>query len=253
MSFLLKGDCLEEMKKIEDNYVDLVLVDLPYGQTACDWDVKINLGLMWNELDRICKSKCNYVFFTTTKFGFELIKSRPSWFRYDLVWEKSVPVGFLSANKMPMRAHEMIYIFGKPGAKNKIYNPQKTKGEPYKRKAQAYPYKDVYGETCREGNENKTGDRHPRSVQKFSQDCLWKKTLHRTQKPLSICEWLIKTYSNENDVVMDFCMGSGSAIVACINTNRSCIGIEMNEEIYNIAKNRIIEHIKNNDNHNFSI
>ena len=86
----------------------------------------------------------------------------------------------------------------------------------------------------------------------FSEN-IFKKTLHRTQKPLSICEWLIKTYSNENDVVMDFCMGSGSTIIACINTNRNCIGIEMNEEIYNTAKNRIIEHIKNNDNHNFSI
>lgn len=253
MSFIFKGDCLEELKKIEDNYVDMVLVDLPYGQTACSWDIKINLELMWQELERVCKSNCNYVFFTTTRFGIELINSRPSWFRYDLVWEKCVSVGHLSANKMPMRAHEMIYIFGKPAGKGKVYNPQKTPGKPYFVKAHKQKSLDVYGKDYVVERNNETGDRHPRSVQKFSQDCLWQKTFHRTQKPLSVCEWLIKTYSNENDVVLDFCMGSGSTIVACVNTNRNCIGIEMNEEIYNIAKNRIIEHIEKSENQHFSV
>jgi site-specific DNA-methyltransferase (adenine-specific) len=239
MSFLLKGDCLEEMKKIERNYVDMVLVDLPYGQTSCDWDVKIDLVAMWKELERICKSNCNYIFFTTTKFGVELINSRPSWFRYDLVWEKSVAVGHLSANKMPMRSHEMIYVFGKPSAKGKIYNPQKTPGNPYKKKAHINNTKDVYGQIGQPELENKSGDRHPRSVQKFSQDCVFKKTFHRTQKPINICEWLIKTYSNEGDVVMDFTMGSGSTIISSINTNRKYIGIEMNDEIFDIAMKRI--------------
>ncbi len=244
MSFIFKGDCLEEMKKIEDSYVDMVLVDLPYGQTACDWDVKINLELMWKELERVCKASCNYVFFTTTKFGNELINSKPSWFRYDIVWEKPVAVGFLSANKQPLRAHEMIYIFGKPAGKGKVYNPQKTPGKPYVIKEHKNNNIDVYGLDGREEHINETGDRHPRSVQKFNKDPNWLKTLHRTQKPVSACEWLIKTYSNENDVVMDFTMGSGTTIIACINTNRKCIGIEMDEEIYNIAKTRIIEHLK---------
>ncbi len=242
MSFIFKGDCLEEMKKIEDSYVDMVLVDLPYGQTACGWDVKINLDLMWKELERVCKPNCNYVFFTTTKFGIELINSKPDWFRYDLVWEKNLPAGFLWANHMPMRYHEMVYIFSKEGARKRVYNPQKTSGEPYSVRASTKK-KDVYGKTKAIEHENKTGDRHPKSIQKFEQDGYYIKKLHRTQKPVSACEWLIKTYSNENDVVMDFTMGSGTTIIACINTNRKCIGIEMDEEIYNIAKKRITEHL----------
>jgi hypothetical protein len=112
---IYNDDCFKILPKIENKTVDLVLVDLPYGQTACEWDVKIDLQMMWKELKRICKDNCQYVFFTTTKFGIELINSNPKWFRYDLVWDKCKKIGHLSANRMPLRCHEMIYVFNNSG------------------------------------------------------------------------------------------------------------------------------------------
>jgi site-specific DNA-methyltransferase (adenine-specific) len=143
---LFNGDCLAIMPTIETNSVDMVLVDLPYGQTACKWDTIIDMEKMWIELKRICKSNANIVFFTTTKFGNKLINSNEKWFRYDLVWEKEKGVGFMSANKRPLRNHEMVYVFGKPSGGNKTYNPQKTEGKPYidKRDGRIKPGK-VYG------------------------------------------------------------------------------------------------------------
>ena len=231
---LINGDCLEVMKTIKKDSVDMVLVDLPYGQTHCEWDTIIDMEKMWIELKRICKSNANIIFFTTTKFGNKLINSNEKCFRYDLVWEKSSSVGFLSANKMPLRNHEMIYVFGKSSGGKKTYNPQKTPGKPYKVKA--HKTKDIYGQEEIPENENKTGDRHPLSIQKFNHD---KKKLHPTQKPVEACEWLIKTYSNEGDTILDFTMGSGSTGVACKNTNRNFIGIEMDEEIFKTAEERI--------------
>lgn len=315
---IYNDDCFSILPKIENKTVDLVLVDLPYGQTACEWDVKIDLQMMWKELKRICKDNCQYVFFTTTKFGIELINSNPKWFRYDLVWDKCKKIGHLSANRMPLRCHEMIYIFNNSGeddldltrnlelreyAKNILkfinkpyrqiekdlgnmraqhflmcatstqfslptketydtlvemykinemqgfrhyeelqiqkinytYNPQKTPGKPYKVKGQEI-IKDVYGQTRIPTHENKTGDRYPSSIITFHQSG---EKLHRTQKPLELCEWLIKTYSNDNDVVLDFCMGSGTTIQACINTNRRYIGVEKDKDIYETAKKRL--------------
>lgn len=232
-SYIKNADCFDEFKNIKDNTVDLVCVDLPYGQTACKWDSVIDLSKMWDELKRICKDKAVYVFFCTTKFGNTLINSNKKWFRYDLVWEKSNSVGHMSSKKMPLRKHEMIYIFYKKWSK---YNPQKTKGKPYMVKACKLKNKDVYGQTLVPAHGNKTGDRYPLSILKFNNP---KKKLHRTQKPVSILEWLIKTYSNENDIVLDFTMGSGSTIEACMNTNRKYIGIEKDKDIYLIAKDRL--------------
>ena len=463
---IYNDDCFNIFPKIKRKSIDLILVDLPYGQTNCKWDIPIDLDKMWIELKKICKKNCMYCFFTTTKYGVNLINSNPKWFRYDLVWEKSNAVGYLSANKMPLRKHEMIYVFnddsnrcglilnielrtyfqnvkkfigktkneinkelgnqstdhcfrdssqfelptektynqlikkydinkidnfleykklkslwekprdgtynpqktkGKPyktnGNKlknksvygqtevppvenktgdrhptsvishemiyvfndennddteneynielrtyfknvlkfigktrneinkelgnqraehcfgfsnsqfgiptektynqlikkydiNKIdnfleykkvkslwekpkiltYNPQKTKGKPYKTKEHKYKDKDVYGETGRPLVENKTGDRHPTTILKYKSET---KTIHRTQKPIKLTEWLIKTYSNKNDLVMDFCMGSGTTIVACKNLERDYIGIEKDKEIYDLAIKRI--------------
>jgi site-specific DNA-methyltransferase (adenine-specific) len=235
---IYNDDCFNVFDKIENKKIDLVLVDLPYGQTACDWDVCIDLKEMWNSLKRICKDKCQFVFFTTTRFGYKLIESNPKWFRYDLVWEKFNAIGFLSANKMPLRSHEMIYIFSKspkPKGTKQTYNPQKTLGKPWKSKEHKTK-KDVYGQEDMPAKENTTGDRHPRSVIKFHQSG---KKIHPTQKPVDLCEWLIKTYSNEGDLVLDFCMGSGTTIEASINTNRKYIGIEKDEDIFEIAKNRL--------------
>ena len=237
---LFNGDCLAIMPTLETNSVDMVLVDLPYGQTACEWDTIIDMEKMWIELKRICKSNANIIFFTTTKFGNKLINSNEKWFRYDLVWEKEKGVGFMSANKCPLRIHEMVYVFGKPSGGNKTYNPQKTEGKPYTRGTQRKKTMEVYGNSI-VGNIpdviiNTTGDRHPLSIQKFKFD---KQKLHPTQKPVEACEWLIKSYSNEGDTVLDFTMGSGSTGVACKNTNRKFIGIEMDEEIFKTAKERI--------------
>jgi DNA modification methylase len=238
---IFNDDCFNVFDKIDEKIINLVLVDLPYGQTGCKWDVVIDLKKMWDNLKRICKENCYYVFFTTTKYGFDIINSNKLWFRYDLVYFKHISVGFLNSNKMPLRSHEMIYIFYNTQRKknNKmIYNPQKTIGKPYIKKDTKYKegYIDIYGGKERQGLENKTGDRHPKSVLKFHQK---DEKLHPTQKPLELCEWLIKTYSNEGDIVLDFCMGSGTTIKACINTKRNYIGIEKDEDIFNTAKERI--------------
>ena len=242
---LLHGDCLELMPTLGDKSVDMVLVDLPYGQTACAWDCEIDLAEMWVQLKRICKPNANIVFFTSTKFGFQLIKSNEKWFRSDLVWEKPNGVGFMSAKKAVMRKHEMIYLFGKPSGSGKTYNPQKTTGhQPYFIKAHTYNYNsvDIYGNKSRE-DINGDDTRFPTSIQKFG----WCKItegrgkFHRTQKPVALCEWLIKSYSNEGETVLDFTMGSGSTIVAAKNTGRVFIGIEMDEKIFKIAEERLNE------------
>ena len=238
---LLHGDCLKLMPTLGDNSVDMVLVDLPYGQTACAWDCEIDLTEMWVQLKRICKPNANIVFFCTTKFGYQLIKSNEKWFRSDLVWDKPNGVGFMSAKKAVMRKHEMIYLFGKPSAGGKTYNPQKTTGhKPGFRGAHECKNADVYGNTSR-GDYCWDDTRFPTSIQKFAYD---KKKFHRTQKPVAMCEWLIKSYSNEGDVVLDFTMGSGSTIVAAKNTGREFIGIEMDEEIFKIAEERLNEKIE---------
>jgi site-specific DNA-methyltransferase (adenine-specific) len=186
---------------------------------------------MWIEIKRIMKPNTIIVFLCNTKFGYALINSNPKWFRYDLVWEKSRKVGFLSANKMPLRKHENIYIFKKEQG---TYNPQKTEGKPYKN-GEDKNSNNVYGITKEKGTLIKT-DRHPTSILKFNNPT---KSIHKTQKPVELIEWLIRSYSNEGDLVMDFTMGSGTTGVACKNTNRNFIGIERDTEIFELAKNRL--------------
>lgn len=229
---IFHGDCLEILAEIEEE-IDLVILDLPFQQTDCTWDKKIDIKRLWGELKKICKADCVYVFFCTTKFGNELINSNPKWFRYDLVWHKSTKCGYMNAKYMPLRSHEMIYIF----KKNKgCYNAQKTKGKPYIIKGHVHK-KDLYNKTKSSPIVNK-GDRHPTSILTFK---TIHKPLHKTQKPTDIIEWLIRTYSNENDMILDPCMGSGTTGIACNNTNRQFIGIEKDDEIFNIAKKRLQE------------
>ena len=320
---LYRCDCFEFFKDNEDRLkykVDLVVVDLPYGQTEYKWDKKIDLKKMWKHLFKITKPDAVFCFFTTTKYGYELIHSKPHLFCYDLVWYKTNSVGFLSAKKGPLRKHEMIYIFkrnnindvnvefnktlreysknlfewiGKtkqeifkemgnrgldhftrwdtlqfslPTKKNyklmeerynieeykdymtyeemrgayqpigchHTYNPQMTEGKPYKTKNGVL--KDSpYGDILIIGKDNK-GERYPVSVLKYGYD---KEKLHGTQKPVALCEWLVKTYSNKGDKVLDFTMGSGSTGVACKNTGRYFIGVEIDEDIYKVAEKRL--------------
>ena len=328
---LYNDDCFNVFPQIEEKSVNLFVLDLPYNQTACKWDQDIiPLDKMWKHIKRIMKPNGIVIHFCTAKFGYRLIHSNPKWFRYDLIWKKSRKVGFLSANKMPLRQHENIYIFGNQNEydenneqlkfdKNKIvvnyskkvfeyigktkkqiikdiphadhffrwsrgnfnlpteatyaniialyqiddmpeylpyetlkemwekepettYNPQKTEGTPYKTigKGEVGVYK-----SKRLDNENK-GDRHPSSLIDYDGDSILvyknpHKTIHRTQKPVELCEWLIKTYSNEGDTVMDFTMGSGTVAIAAHNTKRKFIGVEKDPVIYELADKRIAD------------
>ena len=244
------GDCLVILPRIEKKSVNMVLVDLPYGEIDCTWDNKIDLNSMWKELKRVGTDNCIYVFFCSTRFGVDLINSNPKWFCYDIVWKKTNAVGFLNARVLPLRAHEMIYIFkkkNKPKGCKSVYNPQKTKGEPYNRvftegnnsfvkknhaENQVYRHR----ETDKRSDNLNDGWRYPTSVIEFKKDRL---AGHSTEKPLGLCEWLVKTYSNEGDTVLDFCMGSGTTCVASVNTGRKYIGIELDEKWYNISVERV--------------
>tara|TARA_R110000868_G_scaffold209368_1_gene459166 strand:+ start:5287 stop:6042 length:756 start_codon:yes stop_codon:yes gene_type:complete len=242
-SVIWNDDCFSKFKDISNNTVQLVVVDLPYGQTHCKWDTCIDLEKMWAELKRVLTPNGQVVFFCTTKFGYSLINSNPKWFRYDIIYEKMNGIGFLNAKLMPLRKHEMIYIFHnptKPKDLKWIYNPQKTEGKPYSRlgglkKAAVYGIQDMKETTIL----NKT-DRYPTSIIKHNYDL---SKIHPTQKPVGLCEWLVNTYSNEGDVVLDFTMGSGSTVIACINTNRRYIGIEKDEAIFLTAQKRINERL----------
>ena len=362
---LYNDNCFNVFPEIKDNHVDLFVLDLPYANkkfgncTACKWDTPIDLEKMWKEIKRILKPDGVVIHFCNTKFGFTLIESNPKWFKYDLIWKKSRKVGFLSANKMPLRQHENIYVFKDNQG---TYNPQKTEGEPYTDKRNRtiknvygeinqehntthtsrhptsiieveedheniYVFKDkkgtynaqktkldkedkrnrkndgqqkiVYGDEVNLPTESSYNDRHPTSIIEMEPDheniYIFKekggtynpqktegkpyksreriegegvyikdtykrtatedtskrhpssileyknphKTIHPTQKPVDLIEWLIKTYSNENDLVCDFCMGSGTVGVACKNTNRQFIGIEKDDKIFELAYNRI--------------
>jgi len=233
---LHNDDCFNVLPKIQDESIDLVLVDLPYGQTTNNWDVCIDLNKMWEQLKRIAKENTAFIFFTTTKFGYKLIQSNEKWFRYDLVWEKcGQGVGYLNANRMPLRNHEMVYVFYK---KSPTYNPQKTPIDKPKTRTCGYSRERTnYG---KHKEIIKTYiDKHPQSILKIKKSN--RKSKHPTQKPVELCEWLIKSYSNEGDTILDFTMGSGSTGVAAQKTNRKFIGVEMNEEYFKISKERILE------------
>ena len=232
---LLNGDCLEKLKELEPKSVDLVFCDLPYGQTSCEWDNKINLTDLWKEFKRISKPTTPFFFTCSTKFGYELIKSNEKWFKYDLVWEKSAPCGFLSAKKMPMRKHEMIYVFYNKSPLYDISSHKHKYDEEHSSKINCLYRPDV-DRVVHKGQVGSTYDPPlPTSVLPFKSE----KGKHRTQKPITMMNWILKYYSKENDVVLDPTMGSGSMGVACKEMNRDFIGIELDEEIYKSACERL--------------
>ena len=236
---LLRGDCLELMKDIPDKSVDLILCDLPYGTTACKWDEIIPFEPLWEQYERVIKDNGAIVLTASQPFTSTLIMSNIKLFRYTWVWEKSKATGFLNAKKRPLVAHEDITVFSK---KPTTYNPQFSTKEPYNkgiRKEQTDD--DVYGNFERVEVKS-DGKRYPRSVVYFKTAESEGAVLHKTQKPLKLFEYLIKTYTNEGDLVLDNCMGSGSTGVACLNTNRNFIGIELDDKYFEIAKKRIESH-----------
>jgi site-specific DNA-methyltransferase (adenine-specific) len=228
---LFQGDCLEVMKTLGSGSVDLLLVDLPYGVTARNpWDAVIPFVSLWSAYERIVKENGAMVFTATQPFASALVMSKPEWFKYEWVWRKQQGTGFLNAKKQPLRNHEQILVFYR---KQPTYNPQMTEGKPYK--CLSGEGSTDYGEQVRVITEN-LGTRHPLTVQDFKYD---KSKVHPTQKPVALMEYLIRTYTNEDDVVLDNCMGSGTTGVACKNLNREFIGIEQNPEYFELAKNRI--------------
>ena len=231
-----QGDCLELMKEIPDKSIDMILCDLPYGTTKNKWDSIIPLDALWGGYERIIKDNGAIVLFAQMPFAATLVNAELKLFRYEWVWHKTRATGFLNANKMPLRVHENILVFYK---KLPTYNPQKTKGKPYV-KGWMNHHTDSYGKQVMTYSENKTGDRYPVDVIKFSNGNY--KSVHPTQKPIALLEYLIKTYTNEDETVLDNCMGSGSTGVACINTNRNFIGMELDEHYFQIAKERIENH-----------
>ena len=238
------GDCLEVMKDIPDKSIDMILCDLPYGTTACRWDVVIPFEPLWEQYKRIIKDNGAIVLTASQPFTSYLIMSNIKWFKYELIWEKEKGSDFGNANIKPMKAHENIIIFANGKT---IYNKQYKKGTPYERKpaknfikGQRLEREAFISVPRANGLVNKTGDRVQTSVIKISRDNIsFGTNLHPTQKPVALFEYLIKTYTNEGDLVLDNCAGSGTTAIACLNTNRNYILIEKEPEYIEIINNRI--------------
>jgi len=241
MASIKQGDCLELMKEIPDKSIDMILCDLPYQETGNKWDKFVNLEQLFNEYRRIIKDDGCIALNGTFKFGTHLMNIAPDLYKYEWVWEKDNGTNAPNVNLQPFRVHEYIFIFGKGRVTNgnripMKYYPQKTEGKPYKQKSGRM------SENWKGGlnniiTDNKDGLRHPKTIQKFNRD----RGYHPTQKPVALLEYLIKTYTNEGDTVLDNCMGSGSTGVACVNTNRNFIGYELNEKYFEIAEKRLNE------------
>ena len=234
---LLKGDCLVEMDKIPDGSVDLILTDPPYGTTACKWDSVIPFDQMWEQLNRIIKPNGAIVLFGSEPFSSALRMSNIKNYKYDWIWEKSQGCNFAQCNHMPMSVYESICVFGEFGlSKNAkiqpIYNPQGLKNCHIIKKDKIYT---EHRPSLQHRNLIRKKSGYPRQIIKFSKET----GFHPTQKPVKLMEYLIKTYTNEGETVLDFTCGSGSTGVACVNTNRKFIGIEMDAKYFEIAKKRI--------------
>ena len=237
---LINDDCLNAMKEIPDKSIDMILCDLPYGTTKNIWDSTIPLDKLWKQYERIIKDIGCITLFAQTPFDKILGYSNLKLLKYEWIWQKTMATGFLNAKKMPMKAHENILIFYKKAPK---YNPQMRGGfKPYS--AARGEKNTTYGKFDNTYVSKSQGNRYPIDILEYKHD---KIKLHPTQKPVALLEYLIKTYTNENDLVLDNCMGSGSSGVACINTNRNFIVIELDKEYFEIAKKRI-EEAQNNKN-----
>ncbi|MDC5100189.1 site-specific DNA-methyltransferase [Acinetobacter baumannii] len=230
------GDCLELMKSIPDNSIDSIVTDPPYGTTQCKWDSVIPFEPMWTELKRVIKPNGAIVLFGGEPFSSMLRCSNLNMFKYDWIWKKPQGTGFLNTKKQPLRDAEAISVFYE---KQAYYNPQMGTGKPYKYSHnKESSSKIVYGEYGTNIRES-SGKRYPKTIIEFNNKDSKEQGLHPTQKPVALLEYLIKTYTQEGETVLDFTMGSGSTGVAALNTNRKFIGIELDDNYFNIAKERI--------------
>lgn len=223
------------MQKIPDKTIDMILCDLPYGTTQNKWDIVVPLEPLWEQYERVIKNNGAIVLFSQQPFTSTLIFSNLDWFRYEWIWEKDNGTGFLNANKMPIKLHENIAVFY-----NKLptYNPQMRTGfKPYTKLGG--PLGTNYGKISARNATNNDGSRYPVDIIKFNKD----HGMHPTQKPVALAEYLVRTYTNTGDTVLDNCMGSGTTAIACLNTGRKYIGFENNDEYYQMILNRISEHV----------
>ena len=234
---LLHGDCLEQHKTIGCETVDLILADLPYGTTNVAWDKTIDLSAFFDDVEYMLKPTGCVVLFGIMPFTADLVNAKRDWFKYSLVWDKNKCGSPGLAKVRPMRTHEDILVFA-PG--KTTYNPQMETGEPYKRRQSGKTRCNThsYGFTNDQDIVNE-GTRYPKSIVRISRDFSAQQQIHATQKPVPLMEWLIKTYSNPGDLVLDSTMGSGSTGVAAINTQRDFIGIEKEHDIFQLAFDRI--------------
>lgn len=235
-------DCLEGMKRIPDKSVDMILADLPYGTTKNKWDSIIPLDLLWEQYNRIIKDNGAIVLTAQTPFDKVLGVSNLKYLKYEWIWQKTEATGFLNAKKMPLKNHENILVFYK---KQPTYNPQFTIGKPYSYKKDSITSEN-YGYSKGTDLIVNDGSRHPLTIQTFKKD----KGLHPTQKPVALFEYLIRTYTNEGETILDNCMGSGTTAIAAINTNRNFIGFELDETYFNLANERILHHSSEGENNN---
>lgn len=232
---LYHGDCFDFFPSIADKSIDMILCDLPYGTTANEWDTRLPIDTLWQQYNRVIKDNGAIILFADMKFAVDLIAANRKYFRYDLIWEKSCPVGFLLSKKMPLRSHELLLVFYK---KLPVYSPQglvkgKNSGG------------DESGMNCyhlkRRPNTRGELTNYPRSIWRFAkaESHQGNKETHPTQKPLALLRELILTYSNPNDVILDNCMGSGSTVVAALQAGRCAIGIEKDTAWFQHAQERI--------------
>jgi site-specific DNA-methyltransferase (adenine-specific) len=247
---ITQGDCLEVMERIPDKSVDMILCDLPYGTTACKWDAIIPFDYLWEQYERVIKDNGAIVLTASQPFTSALVMSNPNLFRYEWIWDKVMGSNFVHAKKMPLKTHESILVFYK---KLPTYNPQMTEADIRKNRPPNAGREDkseilrVGGGRLIESSDRDRTKRYPKSIYTLNRqtaDCNPIYRVHPTQKPVSLFEYLIRTYTQEGEVILDNCVGSGTTAVAAINTNRQFIGIERESEYVEIGNRRIAEAIK---------
>lgn len=237
-------DCLTGMRKIDDKSIDMILCDLPYGMTARNkWDSIIPFGPLWEQYERIIKNKGMICLTAIQPFATSLINSNKQLFKYDLIWDKAMPTGFLNANRMPLRRHELILCFYKSLP---TYNPIMRKGKKRKKGGKLYSVSDCYGNIKKAAPLVEYDEYYPTSIIRV-QNANQKKKSHPTQKPLELFEYLINTYTNEGDLILDNCMGSGTTAIACKRLNRRFIGFENSLKYFLTANERIDNYEMEND------
>ena len=238
-NYIKLGNCLDLMDEIPPKSINMILCDLPYGVTKNKWDSVIPLDQLWDHYRRIIKPNAAICLFADGMFQANLMLSNPKWWRYNLVWDKVLTSGFLNANRMPLRSHEEICVFYQ---KQPTYNPQKVVGE--KNHSKGKPKENAnnnYGDFDFVDNSDQLGNlKHPKSILTFPKPHP-SVTVHPTQKSLELCQWLIRTYTNPGDIVLDNCMGSGTSCLAAKLENRHYIGLELSPDYFKIAEQRLSE------------